>query len=80
VIQLPGINNWNLSLFKNFPVGRRSVQFRAEAYNVLNTLQFKNVDRAANFDATGKQTNINFGKANSARNPRIMQVSLRFTF
>ena len=80
VFQLPGINNWNLSLFKNVPVGRRNVQVRAEAYNVLNTLQFRNVDRAAKFDAAGNQTNVNFGKANSARSPRIMQASLRFTF
>jgi len=80
VIQLPGIDNWNLSLFKNFPVGRRNLQFRAEAFNVLNTLQFRNVDRAARFDPAGVQTNINFGKANSARNLRIMQAALRFTF
>ena len=80
VIQLPGINNWNLALFKNFPVGTRRFQFRAEAYNVLNTLQFRNVDRGARFDAAGNQVNANLGKANSARNPRIMQASFRFTF
>jgi hypothetical protein len=80
VIQLPGINNWNLALFKNFPVGTRRFQFRIEAYNVLNTLQFRNIDRGARFDAAGNQTNINFGKANTARNPRIMQASFRFTF
>src|SRR6266545_2712499 len=78
VIQLPGINNWNLALFKNFPFGARKFQFRIEAYNVLNTLQFRNVDRAAKFDAAGNQTNIGFGRANSARNPRIMQASFRF--
>jgi len=80
VIQLPGINNWNLALFKNFPMGHRSISFRAEAYNVLNTLQFRNVDRGARFDAAGNQVNANFGQANQARNPRIMQASLRFTF
>jgi len=56
------------------------VQFRLEAYNVLNTLQFRNVDRGARFDAAGNQVNANFGTANQARNPRIMQASLRFTF
>jgi hypothetical protein len=80
VIQLPGINNWNLALFKNFPMGHRNISFRAEAYNVLNTLQFRNIDRGARFDAAGTQVNANFGKANQARNPRIMQASLRFTF
>jgi hypothetical protein len=81
VIQLPGIHNWNLSLFKNFTAGgRRRLQFRAEAYNVLNTLQFKDVDKGARFDAAGNQVNANFGKATAARNPRIMQVSVRFNF
>ena len=81
VIQLPGINNWNLALFKNFALGkRRVIQYRAEAYNVLNKLQFKDIDRTARFDVAGAQVNANFGKATSARNPRIMQMSIRFTF
>lgn len=81
VIQLPGISNWNLALFKNFGLGgTRRLQFRIEAYNLLNALQFKDVDRGARFDATGAQVNANFGKATSARNPRIMQASFRFSF
>ena len=81
VIQLPGINNWNLALFKNFRVAaNRTFQFRVEAYNVLNTLQYSDIDRGAKFDEDGNQVNANFGKANKARNPRIMQLSLRFTF
>jgi hypothetical protein len=81
VIQLPGINNWNLALFKNFRVAvNRTFQFRVEAYNVLNTVQYDDVDRGARFDPEGNQVNANFGKVNSARNPRIMQLSFRFTF
>jgi len=36
VFRGPGINNWNMSLFKNFPLGssHRRVQFRVEAYNL----------------------------------------------
>jgi hypothetical protein len=79
--QLPGIDNWNLSIFKNFPLGgRRRLQFRWEMYNVLNHTQFSNIDNTARFDATGAQVNANFGDATTARNPRIMQASVRFTF
>ena len=60
--------------------GVRRLQFRVEAYNVLNRLQFKDVDKGARFDAAGNQVNANFGKAITARNPRIMQVSVRFIF
>jgi hypothetical protein len=79
--RLPGINNWNIALFKNFGIsGARGLQFRVEAYNVLNTVQFSDIDNTARFDTEGNQVNPNFGRATDARNPRIMQLSLRFTF
>jgi hypothetical protein len=81
VFQGPGISNWNLSLFKNFLLGgNRRLQFRWEMYNVLNHTQFLAIDNTVRFTALGEQTNTAFGKATSARNPRIMQASLRFGF
>ncbi|PYQ23396.1 MAG: hypothetical protein DMF79_03860 [Acidobacteria bacterium] len=81
IFRMPGINNWNLSFFKNFPLGssgRRRLQLRWEMYNVLNHTQFgaaygatgyPGIDNTLRFDATGKQVNANFGKATAARNP-----------
>jgi hypothetical protein len=81
VYQWPGINNWNLSFFKNVPLGgRRRLQLRWEMYNVLNHTQFREVNHDAEFDAAGNQVNENFGTVTRARNPRIMQGSIRFTF
>ena len=91
IFRMPGINNWNLSFFKNFPLGsgRRRLQFRWEMYNVLNHTQFgiakdvtgyPGIDNTVRFDAAGNQVNANFGKATGARNARIMQGSVRFTF
>jgi hypothetical protein len=84
-VRRPGLKNWNLALFKNFQIsGRRSFQYRLEAYNVLNSVQFQDVDRTARFDATGAQINANFGTAigiaNPTRPPRVLQMSLRFNF
>jgi hypothetical protein len=80
-IQLPGINNWNLSVFKNVPIGgQRRLQFRWEMYNVLNHTQWSTINTNAQFNAFGEQVNQNFGKATAARNPRIMQGSIRFSF
>ena len=84
-VRRPGIKNWNLALFKNFRAGgRRSFQYRLEAYNVLNNVQFSDVDRTARFDASGAQVNANFGTAigiaNPTRPPRVMQMSVRFNF
>ncbi len=84
-VRKPGINNWNLALFKNFAAGgRRSFQYRLEAYNVLNSVQFQDIDRTARFDAAGNQINPTFGTAigiaNPTRPPRVLQMSLRFNF
>src|SRR5262249_18478223 len=35
----PGIDNWNMSLFRNVRAGRAKLQLRAEAYNVFNHTQ-----------------------------------------
>jgi len=82
VFRSPGIQNWNLAMFKNFPLGssRRRIQLRVEGYNVLNQTQFSTIDNTVRFDAAGNQVNANFGKATAARNPRIVVGSIRFTF
>ncbi len=85
VIRRPGVVNWNLALFKNIAAGgHRSVQFRAEAYNVLNHTEFQDIDRTARFDPSGAQINPNFGTAigiaSPTRPPRTIQLSARFSF
>jgi hypothetical protein len=80
-IQLPGYNNHDLSLFKDFPMSHgQRMQFRWEIYNLFNHTQFQDVNTQAQFDAQGNQTNTNFGKVLSARNERRMQLSLRYLF
>jgi len=78
---LPGFNNHDVSVFKTFHITERKVlQFRAEAYNLLNHTQFNAVNTAAQFNPGGQQTQTQFGKVTSARNERRMQFSLRFSF
>ncbi len=82
VFRGPGFDNWDISLFKNFPVRseRRYFQFRWEMYNAFNHTQFSGVDSTARFDAQGAQVNARFGEVTAARGARVMQGSLRFTF
>src|SRR4030095_14452680 len=81
MITLPGFNNHDLSIFKNFPMrGNQKMQFRWEIYNLFDSLSFNQVDTSAIFDANGNQTDTNFGKVTSARNERRMQFSLRYLF
>jgi Carboxypeptidase regulatory-like domain len=69
----PGINNFDVSLFKNVYI-RESVrfQFGVEAYNVFNHPQFEGVD--------GGIDSANFGSVTSARDPRVLQLRAKFTF
>ncbi len=78
----PGFNNWDVSIFKNFPVfsEKRLIQFRWEFYNLFNHTQFSGVNNIARFDPAGNQVNAQFGQTTAARNERRMQASLRFTF
>jgi hypothetical protein len=82
VFRGPGTNNWDVSLFKNFPwkSESRSFQFRWEMYNVFNHSQWSGVNTAARFDVQGRQVNALFGQITAARTPRVMQGSLRFQF
>ncbi len=81
VFRGPGINSWDFTIYKNFPVTENSrFQFRWEFYNMFNHTQFDGVDNGARFDPSGAQINNNFGRVTSARGPRIMQASIRFEF
>ena len=80
-ILMPGFHNHDISIFKDFPMkGSQKMQLRWEVYNLFNHPQWNAVNRDAQFNAAGQQTNVNFGKVTSARNERRMQVSLRFSF
>jgi hypothetical protein len=52
--------------------GERQVQFRMEAFNVLNRVHLSNPVSALNHN--------NFGLITSAGDPRIIQLALKYTF
>ena len=83
-IRGPGINNFDLSLFKNTALtqdGKHRLQFRFEMYNAFNHAQFSSVDTAARFDnATGLNVNARFGQYTAARDARRIQLGLKYLF
>ncbi len=72
----PGMENLDATLSRSFLVkDDRSLEFRAEAFNVFNHAQF--------FGASSVEGNISsgsFGRAVSAMPPRLMQLALRYRF
>jgi hypothetical protein len=73
VFRGPGLNNWDLSIFKNFRISEgHSLQFAAQSFNLANHVQFNN--------PTGNIGSGNFGRITGARDPRLTQLALKYTF
>ena len=70
----PGFWDWSQTVSRKFPVAeRQEIEFRAEAFNVTNSLRLGN----PNVSLSGGQ----FGKiVSSSGGPRIMQFALKYIF
>jgi outer membrane receptor protein involved in Fe transport len=94
VVRGPGINNMDLSVFKNFNLPHflgafsgtesRRIQFRTEMFNVLNHTQFSSVNTSfvpVN-DVAGSPVSPTsaFGRLTGARAPREIQLALKVIF
>jgi hypothetical protein len=80
-VRHPGTVNWDLSLIKDTTIGERlNVQFRAEAFNFLNHVNYGLVNDSFSPGADGKNASATFGTINSARDARVMQLGLKLIF
>lgn len=73
-LRLPGTNNWDMSLFKNFSILEKlNMQFRAEAFNALNHPVWA---------APGTTVNATsgFGQITSKNGNRQLQLALKLNF
>jgi hypothetical protein len=74
IVRGGGLNNWDLSLFKDIPLGWESgkLQFRGESFNAFNHTQW-----------SGYRTGFasaDFGQVNAARDARVIQLALKLLF
>ena len=70
----PGAWDLDVALSRNFPITERQhVDFRAEAFNVFNHTRFNNPGSTMTSLAT-------FGVIQSAQDPRILQLALKYNF
>jgi hypothetical protein len=73
----PGIQDWTVAFHKNTPVTEGThMEFRAEFFNAFNHTQFLN--------PCGNTASCNdgstYGKVSQARNPRLVQLALKYVF
>ena len=73
-VRAPGVNNFDLSLFKSFhPLEKLTLQFHAEAFNAFNRVQFgvpNQVLSSGQFGVISSQANT----------PRQIQFALKLLF
>jgi Carboxypeptidase regulatory-like domain/TonB-dependent Receptor Plug Domain len=73
IIRGPGLINFDVSLYKNFPVTEKQrLQFRAELFNIFNHTNFTTV--STTYGAPS------FGQVTAAADPRIVELVLRYQF
>ena len=82
IMRNPGFANWDMSFSKRIPLAseERYFQLRGEFYNIWNHTQFSGYNTTARFNPAGQQINAAFGQLTGTRDPRKVQLSLRFMF
>jgi hypothetical protein len=70
----PKFFQFDMALVREFRVREaKTLQFRAEAFNVLNNVRFNNPGVTETVAST-------FGNITSAQDPRILQLAMKFIF
>jgi hypothetical protein len=69
----PPTQRYDFSLFKNFGIGEgKTLQLRGEAFNVFNHTNFRVINTTI--------TNAAYGQVTSVRDPRTIQLGVKFMF
>jgi hypothetical protein len=76
-LRQPGkeLSPWNTKIAERF-----GVEFRAEAFNVFNNVNFNLYSTNGNTAVDKYQADPTFGEIFSAASPRILQLALKVTF
>lgn len=73
IVQGPGLQEWDFSTFKNIPIHEsKSLQFRAEFFNVFNHANFRLPDNDI--------SSPTFGEISESLPGRLVQLALKFYF
>ncbi len=77
----PGTVNFDLSFIKDTFIGERiNVQFRAEAFNFLNSVNYRTPNTSFRAGADGLNASGTFGTIRAARDARVIQFGLKVIF
>ncbi len=81
----PGINNWDISMYKNTKIGERvTAQLRVESFNTFNHTQWASVNGGINVPNPSSPVTSSSqgttGQISNTRDPRTIQLGLKILF
>jgi hypothetical protein len=77
----PGLANADVSVAKHFAITERwDLEFRAEAFNALNHVNYNNPNTSFSPNGQGANTNSTFGEITSALDARALQLGLHLSW
>jgi hypothetical protein len=79
ILTAPKVFTFDMGLTRRFKIESKTLEFMAEAFNVLNNFRLGSLGGGPGGGANNI-TNAFYGQIRSALDPRIMQVALKFTF
>lgn len=80
-VRAPGTFNWDLSAIKNTGITERvNLQFRAEAFNFMNSVNLRPPNQSFSAGPTGQNASATFGTITGARDARSIQFGLKLLF
>jgi hypothetical protein len=95
-VRQPGDNDWDVSIFKNFPLWRETtkLQLRVEMFNAFNHARFNAFNTGAQFNTAGQLIKLintptvlggtggrfGFGALTGTADPRRIQLAAKFYF
>ncbi len=82
IIRQPGFQNWDFSVFKSFPVNEKyRFEFRGEFFNIWNHTNLLFAPASNLFSTPATDLGLpTLGFAAAARDPRFIQLALKFYF
>ncbi len=76
----PGFSEWDVATIKNFDFAERvRLQFRAQAFNVVNHPSFTTIDTTVRFDSAGKPAQT-YGAITGVGPARTLEFGLKLIF
>ncbi len=77
----PGRDQWQIAMYKVFAFTERAhLELRFESYNTFNHTQFNGINATVPIVLGGGGSQPDFGKANSAFDPRVFQFGAKLAF